>query len=72
MKEWGVKKGKKEMGERKFRVNQRDSVWRAGGYLVRGFSQKKNKEEVDIQEAERKKKQQNYERGIISTQATLT
>lgn len=47
------KKGNGERG--KFRVNQRDSVWRAeGAYLIWGFSQKKNKEEVDRQQAERK------------------
>lgn len=61
------------MGERKFRVNKRDSMGRAGGYAVRGFSHKKKTRKRSIrQETKRIETQQNYEKAIIFTEMTLT
>lgn len=49
----GEKKGNE--GERKFRENRRDSVWRAGVSSSGDFSQEKNKEQVDGRDAKRNK-----------------
>lgn len=45
---------KREMGERIFLVNQRDSVWRArGGGFVTGFSQNKIRKKDDREKADK-------------------